>query len=159
MTAPAPPPTPPPARDAAGVSGDAAEVWAAVNAVYAGYLAGAPGAGDSHLHADVTIWDSAHAPMVHGLAELALLRAARPVPPPGEPGPVAALEATDPVVDVWGDVALLRHLLRVRHRGGVPDQLVRVTSVWRRVDGRWLAVHHHEDVLPGPGTGQPEPNR
>jgi hypothetical protein len=74
------------------------------------------------------------------------LRAARPVASSEAPQ-IAALEATDPVIDVWGDVALLRHVLRVRYSGGAPDEVVRNTSVWRRQDGRWLAVHNHEDVL------------
>jgi ketosteroid isomerase-like protein len=137
------------------LTGDAAAVWAGMNAVYQGFLGGAPDLADAHLHPDVTIWDSAHAPMVFGLRGLAALRAARAATTgSGEASTaVAGIEATEPVVDVWGDVALLRHVLRVRFAGDTPDETVRNTSVWRRVDGRWLAVHNHEDVLPGPEPG------
>lgn len=130
------------------LSGEAQRVWDAMRAVYAGFLAGRPGDVDAHLHADVTIWDSGHEPLVQGLAGLAALRAARPSA--GGAGPrVTDLAATDPVVDVWGDVAVLRHVLRVRF-DGAPDEVVRNTSVWRRQpDGRWLAVHNHEDVVGG----------
>lgn len=127
------------------LTGDAAEVWAAINAVYAAFLAGDPVAADAHLHPDVTIWDSEHVPLVVGLDGLEALRAARPAA--GEGPRVRAIEAGDPVVDVWDDVALLRHTLVVRFHGGHPDETVRNTSVWRRVGGRWLAVHNHEDVV------------
>jgi ketosteroid isomerase-like protein len=28
-----------------------------------------------------------------------------------------------------------------------PTERIRNTSVWRKVDGRWLCVHNHEDVV------------
>jgi ketosteroid isomerase-like protein len=69
----------------------------------------------------------------------------------GDSPRVVAIEATEPLIDIWGDIALMRHLLRVRHgAGGPPDEIVRNTSVWCRVEGRWLAVHNHEDVLGTP---------
>ena len=63
--------------------------------------------------------------------------------PPG--APPAAIEASDPVIDVWGDIALVRHLLTVVESGQTTR--VRNTSVWRSQDGEWLCVHNHEDVL------------
>ena len=78
--------------------------------------------------------------------------------PPGDRRPardeapsVVALEAADPVIDVWGETALARHWLTVRFSGdAVPPRSVRVTAVWRLVDGRWIAVHNHEDVRTQP---------
>jgi hypothetical protein len=128
------------------LDGDALQVWEAMNAVYRAFLAGDPVAADAHLHPDVTIWDSEHVPLVVGLGGLAALRASRPAAAGAGPR-VEAIDARDPVVDVWDDVALLRHTLVVRLGAGHPDEVVRNTSVWRRVDGRWLAVHNHEDVL------------
>ena len=120
-----------------------------MNAVYQGFLARTPDAVDACLHPDVTIWDSAHAPLVHGLGDLAALRATRTAD--GTPSAtVAGIEASRPVIDVWGEFALLRHLLRVRFADGTPDQVIRNTSVWRKVGDRWLAVHNHEDVVPHP---------
>jgi ketosteroid isomerase-like protein len=121
-----------------------AAVWAAMNQVYKGFLARDPTGVDALMHPDVTIWDSDEPAMAHGLAELQKLRAARPSA--ADARQVSALDATEPVIDVWGDTALVRHLLRVSFSAG-PDQVVRNTSVWRLVDGRWLAVHNHEDVL------------
>ena len=53
------------------------------------------------------------------------------------------------MIDVFGDIALVRHVLIVRFPpdAGVPDERIRNTSVWRRTDGRWLCIHNHEDVV------------
>jgi ketosteroid isomerase-like protein len=121
---------------------DAKEIWSAVNAIYAGFLAGDRDAVDANIAPDATIWDSAHEPLVRGRAELDRLRDARPAEGPRP----TALDATDPVIDVFGDVALVRHVLIVT-LDGEPEQRIRNTSVWRKVDGRWLCVHNHEDVV------------
>ena len=117
-------------------------VWAAVNAVYAGFLAGDRDAIDRNIDPDATLWDSAHEPLIRGKAELDAVRDARP-----QDGPTpASLDARDPVIDVLGDVAIVRHVLVA----GFPDgsqERIRNTSVWRSADGRWLCMHNHEDVV------------
>lgn len=128
------------------MTGDEQQVWDAMRAVYQAFLAGDPAAVDALLHPGVTIWDSAEPQLAIGLDALQELRTRRPAD--GTAPTVAALVATDPVVTVWGDIALLRHLLTVTFaEPGQAAESVRNTSVWRRVDGRWLAVHNHEDVL------------
>jgi ketosteroid isomerase-like protein len=122
---------------------ESTEVWAAVNAIYAGFLAGDREAIDSHIAADATIWDSAHEPLVRGRDELDAVRDARPA---NGPRP-STLDAVDPVIDVFGDTAVVRHVLVITFPDGAPEQRIRNTSIWRRVDGRWLCVHNHEDVL------------
>jgi ketosteroid isomerase-like protein len=124
---------------------DERQVWAAVNAIYSGYLAGDRDAVDRHIAPDATIWDSASAPLIRGRAELNAVRDARPADGPRP----SRLDAVDPVIDVFGDVALVRHLLVVTFspESGEPDQRIRNTSVWRKIDGRWLCVHNHEDVV------------
>ena len=120
---------------------DAAEVWAAVNAIYAGFLAGDRAAIDANISPDATVWDSSHEALLRGKADLDAIRDARP-----SDGPTPTqLEAIDPVIDVFDDVALVRHILLVH----LPESTERVrnTSVWRRIDGRWLCVHNHEDVV------------
>ena len=124
---------------------EAERVWAAVNAIYEGFLANDREAIDRNISPDATMWDSAHAPLVRGKAELDAVRDARP---PGGPRP-ASLRATDPVIDVFGEVALVRHVLVAAFppESGQPEQRIRNTSVWQRSDGRWLCVHNHEDLL------------
>ena len=121
------------------------QVWAAVNAIYAAYLAGDRDAIDRHIAPDATIWDAAVEPLIRGRRELDALRDARPSDAPRPSG----LDAVDPVIDVFGDVALARHVLVVTFapESGEPGQRIRNTSVWRNVDGRWLCVHNHEDVV------------
>jgi ketosteroid isomerase-like protein len=125
---------------------DEAAVWARVRAIYDGFVAGDSHAVDALLHCDVTIWDSAEFPLVRGLRQLRDMRERRA---DGAPA-VTRLDATDPIIDVWGDTALVRHVLIVELSDGT-QHVVRNTSVWRRTDADWLAVHNHEDVAGGGG--------
>ena len=120
---------------------DAAAVWAAVNAIYAGFLAGDRAAVDANISPDATVWDSAHEPLLRGKADLDAVRDARPADGPGP----TDLEAIDPVIDVFDDLALVRHVLLVHQPGGT--ERIRNTSVWRRTDGRWRCIHNHEDLV------------
>jgi ketosteroid isomerase-like protein len=124
---------------------DAVSLWTAVRAVYAGFLAGDRAAIDANISPEATVWDSSHEPLVRGRLELDAVRDARPADGPRP----SDLEAVDPVIDVFGDVALVRHVLLVAFPddSGLAPQRIRNTSVWRRVDGRWLLVHNHEDVV------------
>ncbi len=121
-----------------------AAVWAATLDIYAGFLAGDRSRIDGHLHPDGTFWDSAEAELIRGRAELDAARDRRPVAAGGPA--VVALDAVDPVIDVWGDTALARHWLTVRFDDSTPPESVRVTTVWRLTAGSWRAVHNHEDV-------------
>jgi ketosteroid isomerase-like protein len=119
---------------------DRDDVWAAVTGVYEAFLAGDGAAIDAALAPDATLWDAFHEPLLRGKAE----RDARPAqdgPPPSD------LRAHDELIDVWGDTALVRHLLTVVYPDG-SEQRVRNTAVWRRGDERWLCVHNHEDLRP-----------
>ena len=119
---------------------DQETIWAALNEIYSGFLAGDPARTDRQIDPAATIWDSAEPDLIRGKDELDALRRRRPPStPPDE------LAASDPVIDVWGDVALVRHLLTVVE--GEQTTRIRNTSVWRRRAGSWLVVHNHEDVL------------
>ncbi|MEU6556384.1 hypothetical protein ABZ915_39995 [Streptomyces sp. NPDC046915] len=61
------------------------------------------------------------------------------------------LDAYDPAIDVFGDLAPARYWLRVDfapYPDGTPatPELVRNTAVLHRASGGWLIVHLHEDV-------------
>jgi ketosteroid isomerase-like protein len=120
-------------------------LWAAVNAIYEGFLAGDRGAIDRNISPDATVWDSSHEPLLRGKADLDAVRDARA---PGGPAP-SGLEAIEPVIDVFGDVGLVRHVLVASFppESDEPELRIRNTSVWRRSGDRWLCVHNHEDVL------------
>lgn len=138
---------------------DAEWLSRAVYEMYDAYMAADRARADSYIADDITIWDTEHEPMVFGLSGLNALRDARPA---GSVAAVAGIDVTDPVVDVWGDIALVRHTFVVRFVDSVSaPERVRNTAVWQRRDGRWLVVHNHEDVLPEhpnvPTTEKEEP--
>jgi ketosteroid isomerase-like protein len=119
------------------------ELWAAVCAIYDAFLAGDRAAIDARISPDATLWDAFHEPLLRGRRELDALRDARPAD-----GPVpSALVPSEPAIDVYGDVGVVRHVLTVSY-DDAPAQRVRNTSVWRLVDGAWLCVHNHEDLRP-----------
>jgi ketosteroid isomerase-like protein len=120
-------------------------LWAAVNAIYEGFLAGDRDAIDRNISPHATVWDSAHEPLLRGKAELDAVRDARPSDGPSP----SSLEAIDPVIDVFGDIGLVRHVLVASFppESGTPSMRIRNTSVWRKSGDRWLCLHNHEDVL------------
>ncbi|MFD4373884.1 DUF4440 domain-containing protein [Streptomyces sp. NPDC058486] len=129
---------------------DAEAVWAVITGMYEAYEAGDRARIDERLDPEATIWDSAAEPLLFGKADLDRIRDERPVA--GEGPEESGLHASEPVVDVFGDLAVLRYLLRVEFAPG-PDgrallpELVRNTVVlWRAEGGAWRIVHLHEDV-------------
>ncbi|MFB7580719.1 YybH family protein [Streptomyces hydrogenans] len=129
---------------------DAEAVWAVITGMYEAYEAGDRARIDAALDPEATIWDSAAEPLLFGKPDLDRVRDERPAA--GEGPEESGLYASEPVVDVFGDLAVLRYLLRVEFAPG-PDgretrpELVRNTVVLRRSgDGAWRIVHLHEDV-------------
>lgn len=122
-----------------------AELWSTVTSVYDAFVAGDRAAVDRVIAQDATIWDAFEERLVRGRSELDALRDGRPA---GGPRP-QELRAVEPVIDIYGDVGVVRHLLLVRYPAdaGIAEQRVRNTSVWQRRDGRWQCVHNHEDLL------------
>lgn len=131
----------------ASLTGAAAEVAEAIADMY-GHLGDRPGF-DAHLHADVTVWESADPRLLRGLTQLDELRG--PVPSTDaarHKGPAPFVAPTEVVVDVWGDTALARYVLVVDYVGD-PDarEHVRVTDVLRLIDEQWIIMHHHAQDL------------
>lgn len=72
---------------------------------------------------------------------------------------VLGCTSTDRRVDLWGDVAVLTHrvatTVRTSADGPEEEQQERETIVFRRDPGhpgRWLGVHEHLSVDPGPSA-------
>lgn len=133
-------------RGEAQFTGDEQLIWDAICVMYDHYLNADRPAADSFIHDDCTMWDSENPRLHRGLAALNEIRNARPEG--GGPEGVSELAAVLPVIDVWGDVAVAKHILIVEFVDGSPTEQIRNTGVWRRVDGRWMMFHNHEDVLP-----------
>ncbi|MEU6660186.1 DUF4440 domain-containing protein [Streptomyces sp. NPDC046821] len=135
--------------------GDVAAVWSVVTGMYEAYAIGDRAQVDARLDPEATIWDPADENLLLGKPDLDRVRSERPADGPVTRSP----RPFDPVVDVFGDTAVLRYWLRVAFEPG-PDgaplrpELIRNTAVLHRdpEGGRWLIVHLHEDVRQAGGV-------
>jgi ketosteroid isomerase-like protein len=141
----------------AALTGTGAEVFAVLTDLYAAFLAGDRDRVEAHLADGCTMWDST-LPGLRTKADLQASRSSAAAEPanatPAYPDPVA-LEAVDPAVGLLGpDAAWETHLLLARFDDPTLDEQLRCTSVLRRDDeGTWRVVHHHEELIIGPGRG------
>lgn len=102
---------------------------------------------DDHLHEDITIWESDADHMLHGTAQLDHLRDRRAAAAAGS-APSVSVAPHSLEVDVWGDTAVARYVLKAVYQdGAVQDKSFRVTDVLRRDGDRWLIMHHHSESL------------
>jgi len=126
-----------------------AAVWTVVTDLYRAYLDSDRPRLEAHLAEDCTLWETA-APSLRTKSDV---QAAHHDRPPDEPQPLDLI-ATNPRIRVWGDTASETHELRAVFPDASLDQQLRCSSVLRRTGGRWLFVHHHEELLP-PGPAPP----
>lgn len=102
---------------------------------------------DDHLDPTITIWESDQPQMLCGLDQLATLRnTSRENPETGTNGSLTVTPG-DFVVTRWGEIAVVRSVLRVTSEDGVPQQSFRVTDVLRGGQTGWKIVHHHAELL------------
>ncbi|MEO7754241.1 MAG: nuclear transport factor 2 family protein [Terracoccus sp.] len=138
----------------AGPESEHARVWHVLTDLYAAYLEGDRPRLEDHLDVGCTMWDST----IPGLRTKEDLQSGRGAgdSDPDYPSPIG-LEATDPVVGLLSeDAAWETHLLTARFEDRSLDEQLRCTSVLRRdAGGTWRVVHHHEEMLTGPGRSAP----
>lgn len=120
-------------------------IWSGVQAILDGFLSKDRTRIDSFIHEDATLWDSSERPLVHGLGELNALRDRRPADGGGRK--VLAIDAINPRIDIYGDVALCLYELVITFEDGSPEEHIRNTALWRKFPKGWLAIHNHEDVI------------
>ncbi|MCT9930758.1 amidohydrolase family protein [Planotetraspora sp. A-T 1434] len=126
--------------------GDAAAVVAAgIDDMYDAFLAGDRRRFDSHLHPEVTTWETHLPGPLRSRADLDAYRAQRDAAG-ARPAP-ASLEARDMRVDVWGDTAVARYVLVAAETAEGPAEHTRVTDVLRHSTDGWLIVHHHAELV------------
>ncbi|MFD2354042.1 hypothetical protein ACFSTC_39320 [Nonomuraea ferruginea] len=97
----------------------AADIAAAIDDMYAAFVAGDRARFDGHLHPDVTTWEThlpgppcAPAPSWTPTATPGTAPAARPV--------MDTLTARDKRIDVWGEVGVARYVLVAEPHGAPP---------------------------------------
>lgn len=123
----------------------AAAIAAGIDDMYQAFLTGNRRAFDSHLHEDVTTWETHLPGPLRTRRELDEYRNSRETA--GTRPQPAVLTATEKRIDVWGDAGVARYVLVARDEADGPAQLSRITDVLRRVDGHWLIVHHHSELV------------
>ncbi len=97
---------------------------------------------DAHLHPDITIWESDQS---GGLMRLDGLNALRDRRATDESTQRPMIEVVDPVVDSWGDAAVIRYVLHAVQ--GDVEAFHRVTNVLTKDESGWRVVHHHAEHL------------
>lgn len=134
--------------DTSDFDADQSAIWEEQKGIYAGFLAGDPGRVDRRIAPEATIWDWETVRIAKNHEEFEKVRAARPT---GDDVPQAiSMTTEDPIITVFGDLALCRHLVTPVYRssdGSTKAQTLRCTLLWRKKDGEWWIVHSHEDVI------------
>ena len=120
-------------------------IWSNVRAMLDAFMAKNRTLADSYISEDVTLWDSEERDLVHTLIGLNQLRDRRPTD--GSGPKLLGIDNIKPVISVHGDFAIARYELHVRTEGGVHDEYIRNTAIWRRENGDWKCFHNHEDKL------------
>ena len=124
---------------------DAEVIWGNVRKMLDAFMAKNRVLADSYISEDVTLWDSEERDLVHTLVGLNQLRDRRPTD--GSGPKLLGIDNIKPVITIHGDLAIARYELHVRTEGGVHDQYIRNTAIWRREKGDWKCFHNHEDKL------------
>jgi hypothetical protein len=120
-------------------------IWTAVREMLDGHLANDRPRIDRYIHKDATMWDSEERDLVYGLAGLNEVRARRPTK--NDEQKVQRIESLEPVIDVYDDFAICRHILKIYVSDGSLIEEVRNTGVWRKFPDGWFLIHNHEDKL------------
>ena len=124
---------------------DAEIIWGNIRKMLDGFMAKDRAGTDAFIADDVTLFDSEERDLIHTLVGLNLLRDRRPSD--GSGPKLLGIDNIKPVISIHGDLAIARYELHVRTEGGVHDEYIRNTAVWRRENGEWKCIHNHENKL------------
>ena len=118
-------------------------IWNGVLTMYEGFIEKDRPKIDQFINEECTIWDSSERDMAFGLAGLNAVRARRPK---NDSGPQAEkIDATEPVIDIYGDFAIARHYLKVTSMDNAsPSREIRNTGIWSKYPYGWQLRHNHE---------------
>ena len=105
------------------------------------------GAVESALHQDCTVWDVFVPELIEG--EAARLAYHQADQAQSQARGTLDLRVEMLRTDVWGDFALSRYIVRFDYQPPNPTSgVVRITTVLRRLEGKWVIVHHQEGMMP-----------
>ena len=132
----------------ATVAADKHAVTQLVKRIFDSYLKFDPELLDQCDAPECTIWDLFEPDLVRGGSAGRAEFRKKDMADSQKRGPLS-IEIEEPVVDVWGDVAVARYYLNYQFEPpGALAGRVRITTVARRMEGEWRRVHHHEGAVP-----------
>jgi ketosteroid isomerase-like protein len=109
---------------------------------------------ESTLHPDATVWDVFVPDFIRGTAERQKFHEADQKQMQARGALAWSVEMAD--VRVWDDSAIACYYLSFTYQPpNATAGRVRITDVFRRLDGKWRVIHHHEGMVP---TGVPPIN-
>lgn len=111
---------------------------------------------EKDMHPDATVWDVFTPHLIRGTKEREKFHAddQQQMQKRGPLTLTLTLDDTD--VESWDDTAIARYYLRYKYEPpNATEGEVRITDVFRKVNGKWVIVHHHEGAVP---TGIPPLN-
>jgi ketosteroid isomerase-like protein len=141
-------------------NGAAAEIAAIITGIFDSFAEHNPEGIDNHMHPDATVWDVFTPQLIRGTEERDKFHAEDQKQMQAR-GPLT-MNVEEPEIDAWDDTAIARYYLDYSYEPPNPASgRVRITDVFRKVDGNWLVVHHHEGTVPAgiPPITDPPPEK
>ena len=129
----------------------AQEITAIIKGIFTAFEDHDPDGIEGHMHPDATVWDVFTPHLIRGTEEREKFHADDQKQMQAR-GPLT-LSIDEPVVDTWADTAIARYYLSYKYEPpNAAEGQVRITDVFRKINGKWMIVHHHEGAVP---TGIP----
>lgn len=130
---------------------EAQEISDIIRGIFTAFEDHDPDGIEGHMHPDATVWDVFTPQLIRGTAERDAFHAEDQKQMQAR-GPLS-LSIEDPEVEVWDDTAIAMYYLNYTYQPpNAAEGRVRITDVFRRLNDKWLIVHHHEGTVP---TGIP----
>ncbi len=102
---------------------------------------------DQPFHDDATLWDAFEPSLYIGKEERMEFHNLDQEQLKGR-GPLT-MNLEEPIVTAWSDTAIARyHLDYAFEPPNAHAGRIRITDVFRRIDDRWMIMHHHEGKVP-----------
>lgn len=127
------------------------EIASIIKGIFTAFEEHDPDGIEGRMHPDATVWDVFTPQLIRGAEERKEFHDADQKQMQAR-GPLS-LKLEEPEVSVWADTALACYYLNYSYESpNAAEGRVRISDVFRRIDGKWLIVHHHEGTVP---TGIP----
>ncbi len=130
---------------------DRLEIVRIIHSIFDGFMNGDIDAMNASMSPDGTVWDVFQPKLYRGGKDRREFQEGD-IAQSAKRGSLT-IDIEEPVIDVWENTALARYYLTYEYQPpNAAAGHVRNTDVFRRIDGKWWRMHHHEGTVP---TGIP----